>query len=122
MSTDVHRVKAVMPIFVLKYANAYLMWGCPWERYVRAQYIDEEDRSLTAIIWSLDGKKVVKFCAAPVMHERNRLRFGKRVRIGSVERRLGPDPVRPPDDFVGRKGRLKAIERCDCGKGEYCIV
>ena len=38
---------------------------------VRAQYINEDDGSLTVIIKSPDGRRVVQFCAVKGEHERN---------------------------------------------------
>ena len=50
---------------------------------VRAQYINEDDRSLTVIIKSLDGCHVVEFCAVKGEHERNR-EYVRRAEEGTI--------------------------------------
>lgn len=71
-------------MFVIEHCNSDIILGRPWECMVRAQYINEEDRSLTAIIKSLDGRLVVEFCAVKGGHERNReyVRHAKKGVIG----------------------------------------
>ena len=59
-------------IFVVEYANADLILGRPWERAVRASYVNEDDGSYTVRIKSLDGRREVQFCAVKAEHERNR--------------------------------------------------
>ena len=43
VNIDVYAVKVVMPVFVVEHANADLFLGRPWEWYVRAEFINEED-------------------------------------------------------------------------------
>ena len=57
---------------MVEYCNSDLILGRPWERSVRAQYINEDDGSYTVIIKSPDGRRVVQFCAVKGEHERNR--------------------------------------------------
>jgi hypothetical protein len=59
-------------IFVVEYSNAELILGRPWERAVRASYINEDDGSYTVRIKSQDGRREVQFCAVRGQHERNR--------------------------------------------------
>jgi len=72
VSISVGGVDVTMPVFVVEHANADLFLGRPWERFVRAEYINEEDGSLTVRIRTRDGRRIVQFCAAPAIHERNR--------------------------------------------------
>ena len=69
---DVGGVEINQPVFVVEHANQDLLLGRPWERAVRAEYINEDDGSLTARIKSPDGRRVVQFCACKAEHERNR--------------------------------------------------
>jgi hypothetical protein len=47
----------------LEHSNADLILGRPWERAVRASYINEDNGSYTVRIKSPDGHREVKFCA-----------------------------------------------------------
>jgi hypothetical protein len=64
---------AVIPCFVVDDCNADLILGRPWEKAVRAQYINEDDGSYTCIIRSHDSRRIVRFYAAKADDERNRL-------------------------------------------------
>jgi hypothetical protein len=72
VSIDVGGVEVRLPVFVVEHCNSDIILGRPWERMVRAQYFNEDDGSLTVFIRSLDGRRVVKFCAVKGEHERNR--------------------------------------------------
>ncbi|HEU4342387.1 MAG TPA: retropepsin-like aspartic protease [Candidatus Binatia bacterium] len=65
-------VEVKQHFFVVKHSNADLILGRPWERAVRASYINEDDGSYTVLIKSPDGLREVTFCAAKAEHERNR--------------------------------------------------
>jgi hypothetical protein len=65
-------VAAVIPVFVVKDSSTDLILGRPWSRYLRATFINEDDESYTCIIRSPDGCRIVRFQAAPAVHERNR--------------------------------------------------
>jgi hypothetical protein len=83
VSISVGGINVVMPVFVVEHANAALFLGRPWERFVRAEYVNEEDGSLTVRIRSRDGRRIVKFCAAPANHERNRS-FARVTEVGKA--------------------------------------
>jgi hypothetical protein len=78
-------VAAVIPVFVVKDSTADLILGRPWSRYVRATFINEDDESYTCIIRSPDGRRIVRFQAAPAVHERNRAyaRFPENGTVGA---------------------------------------
>jgi hypothetical protein len=69
---DIGGVVTKQNIFVVKYSNQDLILGRPWERAVRAEYVNEDDGTYTARIKSLDGRRQVQFVAAKAQHERNR--------------------------------------------------
>ena len=72
VSVDIGGVEVIQPVFVVEHCNNELILGRPWERMVRAEYINEDDGSCTARIKNLDGSKMVQFCAVKAVHERNR--------------------------------------------------
>ena len=72
VSVDIGGVDVKQPIFVVERCNNDLILGRPWERLVRAQFINETDGSLTVRITSLDDRKMAQFCAVKLEHERNR--------------------------------------------------
>ena len=72
MSVDIGGVEVDVPIFVVEGSVQDLLLGRPWERAVRASYVNEDDGSYTVHIKSPDGRRVVKFCAVTAIHERNR--------------------------------------------------
>ena len=59
-------------IFVVETANSDLLLGRPWERAVRAEFVNEEDGSYTVRIKSRDGRRHVQFTAVTAEHDRNR--------------------------------------------------
>ena len=65
-------VEVKLHFFIVKYSNADLILGRPWERAVRACYTNEDDGSYTVRIKSPDGLREVQFCAVKAEHERNR--------------------------------------------------
>jgi hypothetical protein len=69
---DIGGVEVKQPIFVVEHCNNDLILGRPWERMVRAEYINEDDGSYTVKIKSPDGLRMVQFCAVKAEHERNR--------------------------------------------------
>lgn len=69
---DIGGIEVKQPIFVVQHCNNDLILGCPWERMVRAEYINEDDGSYTVKIKSPDGRRMVQFCAVKTEHERNR--------------------------------------------------
>jgi len=69
---DIGGVEVNQPVFVVDHSNQDLILGRPWERTVRAEYINEDDSSLIARIKSPDGRRIVQFCACKAEHERNR--------------------------------------------------
>ena len=50
---------------------------------MRAQYINEDDGSLTVIIKSLDGCRVAEFCVVKGEHERNQ-EYVRHVEEGTI--------------------------------------
>ena len=50
VSIDVDGVEVKLPLFVVEHCNFDLILGRPWERAVRAHYINEDDGSYT-IVW-----------------------------------------------------------------------
>jgi hypothetical protein len=62
----------VKHVFEVEHSNADLILGRPWERAVRASFINEDDGSYTVRIKSQDGLREVQFCAIKAQHERNR--------------------------------------------------
>jgi hypothetical protein len=82
-------VEVKVPIFVVEECNQDLLLGRPWERHVRAVYINEDDGSYTVQVKSPDGRKIVRFCAAKADSERNR-EFARLPEEGSV----GSDPLK----------------------------
>jgi hypothetical protein len=66
-------VDAYLPVFIVEDLANDLILGRPWERKVRATLINEDDGSVTVIIKSQDGRRIVRFCAVKAEHERNRL-------------------------------------------------
>lgn len=89
VSVDLGGVEAKVPIFVVEECNQDLLLGRPWERYVRAVYINEDDGSYTVQVKSPDGRKIVRFCAAKADSDRNR-EFARLPEEGSV----GSDPLK----------------------------
>ena len=69
---DIGGVDVDVPIFVVEDSIQDLLLGRPWERAVRASFVNEDDGSYTVLIKSLDGRRIVKFCAATASHECNR--------------------------------------------------
>ena len=53
-------------------SNWDLLLGRPWERAVRAEYVNEDDGSYTVRIKSRDGRRHVQFIAVNAEHDRNR--------------------------------------------------
>jgi hypothetical protein len=58
-------VEVKQHVFVVEHSNADLILGRPWERAVRASFINEDDGSYTVRIKSQDGLREVQFCAIP---------------------------------------------------------
>ena len=71
VSVDIGGVDVLQDIFVVEHSNHDLVLGRPWERLVRAAFINEDDGSLTVRIKSEDDLKAVQFCAVRADHERN---------------------------------------------------
>jgi hypothetical protein len=71
-------------VFIIKDSTADLILGRPWSRYVRATFINEDDKSYTCIIRSPDGRRIIRFQAALAMHERNRA-YARFPENGTVE-------------------------------------
>jgi len=69
---DIGGVEVKQPVFIVEHATQDLLLGRPWERAVRAEFINEDDGSYTARIKSPDGRRIVQFCACKSDHERNR--------------------------------------------------
>jgi hypothetical protein len=76
-------VEAIVPVFVVEDTDNDLILGRPWEREVRAHLINEDDGSVTVVIKSKDGRRIVRFCAVKADHERNRA-FARQPERGSV--------------------------------------
>jgi len=72
VSIDIGGVGVKSQVFVVEYCNADLILGRPWERAVRARYINEDDGSYMVIIKSPDGRRFATFCAVKGEHHRNR--------------------------------------------------
>ena len=72
VSIDVDGVEVKCQVFMIEYCNSDLILGRPWERVVRARFINEDDESYTMIIKNSDGSRFAKFCAVKGEHERNR--------------------------------------------------
>ena len=72
VSVNIGGVEVKLHFFIVKYSNADLILGRPWERAVRACYTNEDDGSYTVRIKSPDGLREVQFCAVKAEHERNR--------------------------------------------------
>ena len=72
VSVDIGGVEVKQPIFVVEYCNNDLILGRPWERMVRAEYINEDDGSCIVRIKSPDARRMVQFCAVKSEHEWNR--------------------------------------------------
>ena len=83
VSIDVGGVEVKLPVFVVEHCNSDIILGRPWERMVRAQYINEDDGSLTVIIKSLDGCRVAEFCVVKGEHERNQ-EYVRHVEEGTI--------------------------------------
>ena len=66
---DIGGVEVNQPVFVVDHSNQDLILGRPWERTVRAEYINEDDGSLIARIKSPDGRRIVQFCACKAEHD-----------------------------------------------------
>jgi len=71
-SVDVGGIEVKVPIFVIEHSHSDIILGRPWERAVRAIYINEDDGSYTVIIKSQDGRRTATFTAVTAKHERNR--------------------------------------------------
>jgi hypothetical protein len=69
---DIGGVGVKQHIFVVEHANADLILGRPWGRSTRAEFKNEDDGTYVVRIKSQDGRRLVKFIAAPAEHERNR--------------------------------------------------
>ena len=69
---DIGGVAVKQHIFVVEYTNADLILGRPWGRSTRAEFKNEDDGTYMVRIKSQDGRRFVKFVAAPAEHERNR--------------------------------------------------
>jgi hypothetical protein len=65
-------VETKQHIFVVETSNWDLLLGRPWERAVRAEYVNEDDGSYTVRIKSRDGRRHVQFTAVQAEHDRNR--------------------------------------------------
>ena len=65
-------VETKQHIFVVETSNWDLLLGRPWERAVRAEYVNEDDGSYTVRIKSRDGRRHVQFTAVSAEHNRNR--------------------------------------------------
>jgi hypothetical protein len=72
MSVDIGGVTVAVPIFVVEKTAQELLLGRPWERAVRAVFVNEDDGTYSVTIKSPDDRRIVRFCAAPPNHERNR--------------------------------------------------
>ena len=72
VSVDIRGVEVKPHIFVVEHCNNDLILGRPWERLVRARFINVDDGSLTVQIRSEDDARMVQFCAVKGEHERNR--------------------------------------------------
>ena len=72
VSVDIGDMEIKQSIFMMKYCNNDLILGRPWERMMRAEYINEDDGSCTVRIKSPDARRMVQFCAVKSEHERNR--------------------------------------------------
>lgn len=69
---NVGGVDAIVPVFVVEESANDLILGRPWEHEVRAHIINEDDGSVTVIIKTKDGRRILRFCAMKADHERNR--------------------------------------------------
>jgi hypothetical protein len=65
-------VEVDVPIFIMEDSVQNLLLGRPWEREVRAAFVNEDNGSYTVHIKSPDGRRIIKFCAVTAIHERNR--------------------------------------------------
>ena len=65
-------VESKQHIFIVEKSNWDLLLGRPWERAVRAEYVNEDDGSYTVRIKSRDGRRHVQFIAVNAEHDRNR--------------------------------------------------
>jgi len=83
VSIDVGGIEVKGQIFIVQYCDSDIILGRPWERVVRAHYINEDDGSYTVIIKSPDGRRIVQFTAAKAEHERNR-EFVRNAEEGTV--------------------------------------
>ena len=54
---DIGGVEVSQPIFIVEHCNQDLILGRPWERAVRAEYVNEDDGSLTVRVKSPDGRR-----------------------------------------------------------------
>ena len=66
-------VDAHIPVFIVEDLANDLILGRPWEHEVRLTLINEDDGSVTVIIKSENGRRIVCFCAVKAEHKRNRL-------------------------------------------------
>ena len=69
---DIGGVEIKQHIFVVEHTNADLILGMPWRRSARAEATIEDNGSYMVKIKSQDGRRIVKWIAAPAEHERNR--------------------------------------------------
>ena len=76
-------VDAHMPVFIVEHCDQDLLLGRPWERYVRAEFKNEDNGDYTCTIRSPDGRRQARFTAAKGDHERNR-QFAKDPQPGYV--------------------------------------
>jgi hypothetical protein len=72
IAVDVGGVEVNLPVFVVESCSHDLILGRPWERATRAEFVNEDDGSLTVIVKSQDGRRIVEFCGCKAEHERNR--------------------------------------------------
>ena len=83
VEVNVGGVTVRVPIFVVENLTADLILGRTWARHVRAHFINEDDGTYTCIIKSPDGRRIARFTASPIQHQRNRA-FARHPEEGSV--------------------------------------
>ena len=76
-------VDAHMPVFIVEHCDQDLLLGRPWERYVRAEFKNEDNGDYICTIKSPDGRRQARFVAVRGDHERNR-QFAKEPEEGYV--------------------------------------
>jgi hypothetical protein len=90
LRVSVGGVEVKTPVFVVERSGQDLLLGRPWEREVRAGFINEDDGSVSVQIKSPDGRRVVSFKGVNADHERNR----KHARFSEDERHGEEDPLK----------------------------